>query len=88
MKNTGFEIGVETLKKEGLKQISVAGYNVNNLLLACEIFVEANEKKCIHLCVIEGKTGIGSHLLDSVHPEIGKFGRDQGALKILPQTYG
>jgi hypothetical protein len=25
--------------------------------------------------------------LDSVHPEIGKFGRDQGAQKILPQAY-
>ncbi len=27
-------------------------------------------------------------LLYSVHPEIGKFGRDQGARKILPQAYG
>jgi hypothetical protein len=24
--------------------------------------------------------------LNSVHPEIGKFGRDQGARKILPQA--
>jgi hypothetical protein len=27
-------------------------------------------------------------VLVSVHPEIGKFGRDQGVRKILPQTYG
>ena len=26
-------------------------------------------------------------VLDSVHPEIGKFGRDQGARKILPRAY-
>jgi hypothetical protein len=26
--------------------------------------------------------------LNSVHPEIGKFGRDQGVRKILPQAYG
>ncbi|VTR64087.1 hypothetical protein DESC_120179 [Desulfosarcina cetonica] len=25
---------------------------------------------------------------DSAHPEIGKFGRDRGARKILPQAYG
>jgi hypothetical protein len=28
------------------------------------------------------------YFLGSVHPEIGKFGRDQGARKILPQAYG
>jgi hypothetical protein len=28
----------------------------------------------------------GQDLLMSVHPEIGKFGRDQGARKILPQA--
>jgi hypothetical protein len=27
-----------------------------------------------------------SSLLTGVHPEIGKFGRDQGALKILPEV--
>jgi hypothetical protein len=26
--------------------------------------------------------------LDSVHPEIGKFGRDQGFRKIFPEAYG
>jgi len=25
---------------------------------------------------------------DSAHPEIGKFGRDRGARKILPESYG